>query len=78
MLILEINRVLSLFSFSRINYISRYVYDIYQIISYLRATLSTAENIVEFIYQNDTIFPCNSQAAIYPCINCIAVKNKTL
>ena len=78
MLKLEINDVLPLFCFSRINYITRYVYDIYQISSYLRATLPTAENIVEFICQNDTIFPCNSQAAIYPCINYISVKNKTL
>jgi len=27
--------------------------------SYLRATVSTTENIVEFIYQSDNIFPYN-------------------
>jgi hypothetical protein len=62
---------------SRINYISWYLYDIYRIISYLRATVSTAENVAKFIYQSDSTFPYNSQA-IYPCIDYISVKNKTL
>ena len=77
MLKLEINDILSLFCLSRINYISWYLYDIYRIISYLRATVSSAENVVKFIYQSDRIFPYNSKA-IYPCIDYISAKNKTL
>jgi hypothetical protein len=46
-----------------------------RIISYLRATVPTAENIVKFIYQSRNIFPYNLQA-IYPCINDVSVKNK--
>jgi hypothetical protein len=47
------------------------------ITSYLRAIVSTTENIVEIIYQRDNIFPSNLQA-IYLCINYISDKNKTL
>jgi hypothetical protein len=69
--------ILPLFCLARIKYASWYVYDIYIIISYLRATVPIAENIVKFIYQSDNIFPYNFQAT-HPCINYISVKNKTL
>jgi len=75
MLKLEINDILPLFCLARIKYVSWYLYDIYRIISYLRATVPTAENVVKFIYQSDNIFPYNLQAT-YPCINYISVKNK--
>ena len=77
MLKLETNDILPLFCLARIKYASCYLYDIYRIISYLRATVPTAENIVKFIYQSRNIFPYNLQAT-YPCINYISVKNKTL
>jgi hypothetical protein len=55
------------FCLSRINYI-------YRTISYLRTTVSTAENVVILIYQSDKIFP-NNLRVIYLGINYISVKN---
>ena len=46
------------------------------ITSYLWAIVSTTENIVEFIYQSDGIFP-SFLRAIYLCIDCISDKNTT-
>jgi hypothetical protein len=60
----EINDILSLFCLARIKYASWYVYDIYRIIAYLRATVPSAENIVKFIYQSHNIFPYNLQATL--------------
>ena len=77
MLILEINDKLLLFCLSVINYISWYLYDICWIISYLRVTISTAENIVRFIYHSDNLFLYNLRA-IYPCITYISFKKKHL
>ena len=77
MLKLEINDILPLFCLARIKYATRYLYDIFRISSYLRATVPTAENVVKFIYQSDNIFPHNLQAT-YHCINYISDKNNNL